>query len=75
MTDPAVTAKVQISRRHEISDGQVQLEFQADYDDGRNKEWAKYTPGLSINMTVKPEVAHHFPDGAAFKLTFEQEAE
>lgn len=52
---------------------QVQLEFGPDYDDDRNKEWAKFTPGLSLTMTVKPEVAGHFAPGSRFTLTFTPE--
>jgi hypothetical protein len=71
-----VTAKVKVTRCEPTGDGQVALEFQADYEDGRNKDWAKYTPGLSINMTVKEEVAEgNFALGDAFTLTFDKEAE
>lgn len=68
-----VTAKVKVSRRDELSDGQISLEFQADYDDGRNEEWAKYTPGMSITTTMRGEVAEHFQQGDAFTLTFEKD--
>lgn len=74
----AVTAKVIVNGRTEQRNAAgevdtVTLQFNADYSDGRNKEWAKYTPGLSITMGVKPEVAEHFPMGQAFTLTFEAE--
>lgn len=49
---------------------QVGLGFAADYDDGRNKEWSKYTPTLSVTMTVLPEVAERFTAGAPYTLTF-----
>lgn len=68
-----VTAKVKVANREEVGDGQVFLEFQADYEDGRNKEWAKYTPGMSINTTMKGEVAEQFQVGDAFTLTFSKE--
>lgn len=70
-----VTAKVQVTRRTEGPEGQVSLEFQADYQDGRNKEWSQYTPTMSINTTMKGEVANNFQLGDAFTLTFEKEVE
>lgn len=78
-----VTAKVKLTRKTEYPRpnpagepevDQVALEFQADYADGRNAEWARYTPALSITMTVRPEVAEQFSTGAAYTLTFEPEA-
>lgn len=69
------TAKVKLMTKPEPVDGQVALQFYADYADGRNKEWAKYTPALSLTMTVKEEVAEHFANGQAFTLTFTPEDE
>lgn len=75
MTD--VTAKVVVSKHEIVSEGTayeaVSLGFAADYADGRNHAWAVATPALSIGMTVKPEVAEHFPQGKAFTLTFTPE--
>lgn len=68
----ATTAKVECTRKQDSGD-QVTLEFQADYKDGRNKEWAEYTPALSITMTLKKSVAVNFNVGDAFLLTFEKE--
>ena len=65
-----VTAKIKCTRHEEVPDDQVALEFQPDYNDGRNKEWAKYTPGLSLSMTVKGEVAEQFQLGEAYTLSF-----
>lgn len=65
-----VTAKVKCTRRESDNDGQVVLEFQPDYNDGRNAEWAKYTPGLSLSMVVKDEVAGHFELGQPYTLQF-----
>lgn len=52
---------------------QVSYTFGADYvsDDGKaiNAEWARYTPALSLQITVKPEV--EFEVGASYTLTFE----
>lgn len=70
----SVTAKVFLSGKTPLNDGQTTLVFSADYADGRNKEWAKYTPSLSLNMVVLDEVAEKFGEyGARFTLTFEKE--
>lgn len=56
------------------SDDQVALTFNADYNDERNKAWAKYTPSLSITMYVTPEVADsQFEQGGRYLLTFEKQ--
>lgn len=67
-----VTAKIKVTRHEPVSDDQVQLEFGPDYNDGRNKEWAKYTPAFSLSMVVKDTVAEHFPMGKEFTLTFSE---
>lgn len=67
----AVTAKVSLSQMNRSADGQVGLVFVPDYADGRNKEWAMYTPAASFQMTVKAEVADHFTLGGAYTVTFE----
>jgi hypothetical protein len=67
-----ITAKVMLAtvQRHAGQNGQAQLTFQADYNDGRNKEWSVYTPSLTINMSVKDAVADKFELGGAYTLTF-----
>lgn len=73
-----VTAKVKCTGKVKAESGddaQVNLTFGADYEDGRNAEWAKYTPGLSITMGVKASVAEHFEQGGAYTLTFTPEQE
>lgn len=68
----SVTAKVFLSNRVDVDAEQTKLDFYADYNDGRNKEWAKYTPALNLTMTVKKEIADkHFPTGGHFTLTFD----
>jgi hypothetical protein len=67
------TAKVTVARKEDAGDDQTQLTFSADYADGRNKEWAKYTPYLQVVMVVKNSVAEHFEVGGRFILTFEPE--
>jgi hypothetical protein len=70
----AITAKVAVARKQQTAagtDGETDLVFSADYADGRNKEWAKYTPSLELRMRVKNSVAEKFDLGQAFVLTFE----
>jgi phospholipase C len=64
-----MTAKVKCTRHMPTGD-QTWLEFQADYDDGRNKEWAKYTPAFSVSTTVKNEIAEKYVLGEAYTVTF-----
>lgn len=76
MSKPSVTAKVRVHTVTPYADGQVGIGLSANYredDNLINQEWAKYTPTLGITMTVKAEVAHHFPMGQAFLLTFTPE--
>jgi hypothetical protein len=68
----ATTAKIFLWRKSESSDGQTTLDFNADYADGQNKEWAKYTPALSLSMTVLDEVAADWNNGDHFTLTFDK---
>ena len=69
---PPITAKVKCVYAEPAND-QVALRFEDDYADGRNAEWAKYTPALSLSMSVRPEVAEPFTVGAAYTLTFTPE--
>jgi hypothetical protein len=65
------TAVATLYSKTELQDGQVTLSFTADYSDERNKEWAKYTPALSVGMTVIGSVAENFEQGRRYLLTFE----
>lgn len=67
----AITAKMQLATMSHHADGQTGLSFVVDYQDGRNKEWSKYTPGGQIQLTVKSEVAEHFELGGSYLVTFE----
>lgn len=67
-----VTAKVKLNNKQPWEDQSV-LTFVADYEDGRNKEWAKFTPALSLSMTVKNSVAEHFETGKSYTLTFSED--
>lgn len=68
-----ITAKVILRSRESVGDGQTRLTFYPDYADGRNKEWAKYTPALFLDMTVLDEVAMKFDSDGGYTLTFESE--
>jgi hypothetical protein len=68
-----VTAKIQCTSKIESGEGderRAQLSFQADYADGRNKEWAAATPTLSLSMTVKGDVADQFEPSQRYTLQF-----
>lgn len=65
------TAKVFLSGHHSAGDGQTSLEFSPDYNDERNKEWAKYTPSLKFGMTVLDEVAEGLSYGDTATVTFD----
>lgn len=57
------TAKVRCTAKSPAGEGQTRLGFSADYAEGRNAEWAKYTPVLSLTMVVLDEVAARIPTG------------
>lgn len=70
----AITAKMQLATMAHHADGQTALSFVVDYQDGRNKEWSKYTPAGQIQLTVKSEIAEKFTLGGAYTVTFEPSA-
>ena len=65
------TAVATLHRKEVTTDGQSVLHFNADYNDERNKAWAKYTPALSLTMNVIDSVAEHFEQGKQYLLTLE----
>ena len=65
------TAVATLNSKLESGD-QIALGFNADYNDERNKAWAKYTPGLSVTMYVTEEVAEQFEQGGRYLITFER---
>lgn len=67
---PKITAVATLYTKGESADGQTPLSFSADYSDERNKEWAKYTPALTINMAVLDSVAENFEQGGRYILSF-----
>lgn len=68
-----ITAVATLYTMGESQDGQTALAFSADYADERNKEWSKYTPALSVGMTVLDSVAENFEQGGRYLLTFEKQ--
>lgn len=73
-----VTAKIQVQSKLETGVGeerQVVVTFTPDYNDGRNKEWSRYTPALGLSLTLKGEVADRFAVGKAYTLTFAESEE
>lgn len=52
----ATSFRMKIVGMSEPNDGQVSVTFSADYNDGKNKEWAKYTPGAQFVAGVMEEV-------------------
>lgn len=71
-----ITAKVQCNIKQEFGEGderQVTVGFMADYNDGRNAEWARYTPHLDLRMTLRGDVADRFEPGKSYTLTFAEE--
>lgn len=65
-----VTAKAVVSNARRDGE-QTTVTIGADYADGRNAEWARYTPGLSLTIGVRNELADLFPVGGRLTLTFE----
>jgi hypothetical protein len=72
-----VTAKIVCHSKSEPQgegdDRQVTVSFGADYADDRNKEWARWTPGLSLTMGLRGAVADRFEVGKAYTLEFVEE--
>lgn len=68
-----LTAKVRLQGNTKTDEDQNLLTFAPDYADDRNKEWAKYTPALSLSMNVVDSVAEKLHVGDNFTLVFEPE--
>jgi hypothetical protein len=70
------TAKVMLNSKLESGVGehrQIQASFSANYADGRNKEWAVYTPSLQLTISLKGELGDRFEIGREYTLTFESD--
>lgn len=71
-----ITAKVFCASKTEYGEGDerhADLIFGADYADDRNKEWAKWTPALNLNMKVNGAAADLFESGKRYTLQFVEE--
>jgi hypothetical protein len=71
-----ITAKIVCQSKSQTGDAedpQFVVSFRPDYDDDRNKEWSRYTPAMSMSMTLKGAVADRFEVGKAFTLQFVEE--
>lgn len=70
-----ITAKVVCNAKIDQpgDDRQVTVSFNADYADGRNKEWSLYTPSLGLTMALRGPVADRFEVGKAYTLEFREE--
>jgi len=72
-----ITAKVFCAVKTETGEGddrQAAVTFGADYADDRNKEWAKYTPALNLQMTLNGAAADLFEAGKKYTLQFVEES-
>lgn len=70
----AVTARFKVSRVTEGvgGDGQSEVEMTPDYAQGRNAEWAKYTPSGVIRLVIgNPAALEQLPLHQAVSITFE----
>lgn len=73
---PNITAKITCYSKQERGEGEdrtVDVAFSADYADERNKEWARFTPGLNLTMGLRGSVADEFEVGKPYTLTFTPE--
>lgn len=73
-----ITAKVFCASKTEYGEGDdrhADLVFGADYADDRNKEWAKWTPALNVNMKVNGAAADLFEPSKRYTLQFVEEHE
>jgi hypothetical protein len=71
-----ITAKIVCNNKQEAGEGDdrtVNVSFNADYADNRNREWTRWTPGLSLTMGLRGAVADRFEVGKAYTLTFAPE--
>ncbi|MFE9834091.1 hypothetical protein ACFYP4_02910 [Streptomyces sp. NPDC005551] len=72
-----ITAKALVTDKRQWGEGEdrgATIGFGVDYADDRNREWAYYTPSLSVQMSVRGDVADHFEIGQPFTLTFTPES-
>lgn len=68
-----ITAKITCTRKVTFGEGAeryADVSFGPDYEDGRNKEWAHYTPGLSLQVRLNDSAVDLFEAGQAYTLQF-----
>lgn len=68
------TFKTRLRLKDQQGDGQTKLRFEADYEDGANAEWAKYTPVLAFECTVLDEIADRWELGQLYTFTASADA-
>jgi len=72
-----ITAKVSCVSKTETGEGDeryANVTLGADYNDGRNAEWAKWTPSMSVTMTLNGRAAALFEAGKKYTLQFVEES-
>lgn len=72
-----VTAKVKCTNKVVQTEGNVSVNFTANYadDEGNpiNREWAYATPHCGVSMTLNPEAGALFEQGKTYTLTFDED--
>lgn len=68
------TFKTRLRHKDAQGDGQTKLRFEADYEDGANKAWAKYTPALAFECTVLDEIADRWELSQPYTFTASADA-
>lgn len=73
----SVSAKFKVQRvTPNVGFSNTEVELVPDYAEGRNKDWAEYTPsGLMRLQITNPAALEQFQQGRAFTVTFEAEDE
>jgi hypothetical protein len=68
-----VTPQSNIAGRNGELVSSAEVEMVPDYAEGRNKDWAYYTPSGVIRMNVNGPALEVMREGQAFTVTFEPE--
>ncbi len=55
-----ITLRFYVASVTELAGGQHNVRLQPDYKDGANKDWAKFTPAGSIELSLSQEAAVEF---------------
>lgn len=73
-----ITAKVRCDSKivtGEGDDRRALVTISANYADGRNAEWAKFTPHLNLTMTLNAQASGLFKAGKGYTLLFVEDDE